>query len=161
MNPGVLVYPMSSLGRQVSDQMSATTQTMYLAVGSVIVVSMPLVALIASMGTNERRREIGVLRAMGATQRYVFVLIFIETVILAIIGGLIGIAGSSLGLVLTQESVSDALNISFLWPSLSSVLAEISAALAIGVALAGIAALWPAYQASKMEPYQAIKGGQS
>jgi putative ABC transport system permease protein len=149
------------MGRQVSDQMSATTQTMYLAVDSVIVVSMPLVALIATLGTNERRREIGVMRAMGATQRYVFVLIFSETIVLALIGGVIGIAGSSIGLALMQDVVAGALNISFLWPSLVSVLAEISVALAIGVALAGIAALWPAHQASKIDPYQAMKGGQN
>lgn len=161
MNPGTLVYPMNALGRQVSDQLSTTTQSLYLTALSVIIVSMPLVALIATMGASERRREIGLMRAMGATQSNVFILFFVEAVVLAVIGGVIGVAVSSGGLAAFQEPIADSLNISFLWPSMTTVMSEMSTALALAVGLAGVAAIWPAYRASKMEPYDAIRKGQN
>jgi putative ABC transport system permease protein len=161
MNPGTLVYPMNALGRQVADQLSTTTQSLYLTALSVIVVSMPLVALIATMGANERRREIGLMRAMGATQFNVFGLFFIEAVLLAIVGGVIGVAVSSGGLATFQEPIANSLNISFIWPSMTTVISEVSVALALAVGLAGIAAIWPAFRASKMEPYDAIRKGQN
>jgi putative ABC transport system permease protein len=161
LNPGTLVYPMNALGRQVSDQLSTTTQSLYLTALSVIVVSMPLVALIATMGANERRREIGLMRAMGASQTNVFSLFFVEAVVLAVIGGLIGVAVSSTGLIAFQEPIASGLNISFLWPSMTTVLSQISIALALAVGLAGLAAIWPAFRASRMEPYDAIRKGQN
>ena len=161
LNPGTLVYPMNALGRQVSDQLSTTTQSLYLTALSVIVVSMPLVALIATMGASERRREIGLMRAMGATQSNVFSLFFVEAVVLAIIGGTIGVAVSSIGLLAFQDPIAGSLNISFLWPSMMTVLSEISVALALAVGLAGLSAIWPAFRASKMEPYDAIRKGQN
>jgi len=161
MNPGVLVYPMSKLTWQVGDQLMVTTQTLYLTVTSVILVSLPLVALIATMGTNERRREIGLLRAMGATKSYVFRLFFTETVLLAFLGGIIGVVGASLCLAWFQETLSQSLQIAFLWPSLPVVLSQISIALMIAILLAGGAAIWPALQASKLEPYDAIRRGQN
>jgi putative ABC transport system permease protein len=161
MNPGTLVYPMNALGRQVSDQLSTTTQSLYLTALSVIVVSMPLVALIATMGASERRREIGLMRAMGATQSKVFILFFVEAVLLAMIGGVIGVAVSSGGLAAFQVPISDSLNISFLWPSMMTVISQMSVALALAVGLAGMAAIWPAFRASRLEPYDAIRRGQN
>ncbi len=161
MNPTVLVFPMSALTRQVGDQLVVTTQTLYLTVTSVILVSMPLVALIATMSTNERRREIGLMRAMGATQSYIFRLFFSETVLLAFMGGIIGVIGASVGLAIFQDSLSSSLQISFLWPSIPVVLSQISLALVIAVLLAGGSAIWPALRASRLEPYDAIRRGQN
>jgi putative ABC transport system permease protein len=161
MNPGTLVYPMNALSRQVSDQLSTTTQSLYLTTLSVIVVSMPMVALIGTMGTNERRKEIGLMRAMGATQSNIFRLFFLEAVLLAVIGGIVGVAVTSFAIGAFQDSIANSLNISFLWPSMMTVLTQISIALALAVALAGLASIWPAYRASRMEPYDAIRKGQN
>ncbi|MFQ5762517.1 MAG: ABC transporter permease, partial [Candidatus Bathyarchaeia archaeon] len=45
-----------------------------------------LVSALFSMTVNERRKEIGVLRALGATKTYISVLILIEVIILVVIG---------------------------------------------------------------------------
>ncbi|MCG8378281.1 MAG: ABC transporter permease [Proteobacteria bacterium] len=49
-----------------------------------------LTTLIA--GLNERRREIAILRSLGAQPLYVFLLLMIEAVVLALIGCLLGVA---------------------------------------------------------------------
>jgi ABC-type lipoprotein release transport system permease subunit len=64
-------------------------------------------------------------------------------------------------LAVFQETLSNSLNIPFLWPSIPVVLSQISIALVIAVLLAGGAAIWPALRASKLEPYDAIRRGQN
>ena len=98
---------------------------------------------------------------MGATQSYVFRLFFSETVLLAFLGGIVGVVGASIGLAMFQDTLSSSLQIAFLWPSIPVVLSQISIALVIAVLLAGGAAIWPALRASRLEPYDAIRRGQN
>ncbi|MDE3033997.1 MAG: FtsX-like permease family protein, partial [Acidobacteriota bacterium] len=56
------------------------------------------IANIMLVSVTERTREIGVRRAMGATQRSIMFQFLIEAVVLAIMGGLIGV-GLSLGVI--------------------------------------------------------------
>src|SRR5256712_1635911 len=58
-----------------------------------------LVALVFSMTTNERGRQLGVMRSLGATRRFVFVNVFKEA-------GLVASVGSALGLVLGEVVVT-------------------------------------------------------
>jgi putative ABC transport system permease protein len=161
LNPGTLAFPMSRLGEELTGQLVTTSQMLYLTITSVILVSLPLVALIAIMGANERRREIGILRALGGTRSFIFRLFFSETVFLAFIGSLLGVIGASLALYLFQDIIIAALQTTFVWPSIMVVLGQITLALLVSVGLAGMAALWPAYRASIMEPYDAIRRGQN
>jgi putative ABC transport system permease protein len=158
LNPGVLVYPMSALGRQVTDQLSATTQALYLTMGMVVLVSMPLVALISVMASNERRTEIGTLRALGASRSFIFRLIFLEAVLLAMIGCVFGITISALLLAALQEPISAMLSTPLMWPPLADIVFQMSFAVFMGVILAGIASIWPAYRASRMDPYESLRG---
>src|SRR5438445_12262130 len=58
-----------------------------------------LVALVFSMTTNERGRQLGVMRSLGATRRFVFVNVLKEA-------GLVASVGSALGLVLGEVVVT-------------------------------------------------------
>src|SRR3989441_182617 len=58
-----------------------------------------LVALVFSMTTNERGRQLGVMRSLGATRRFVFVNVLKEA-------GLVASVGSALGLVLGEVVVN-------------------------------------------------------
>ncbi|MDD1771238.1 MAG: FtsX-like permease family protein, partial [Methanomassiliicoccales archaeon] len=160
-NPGTLVFPMSALNRVVAAQLDTTTQMLYVTIVVVIIVSMPLVALISTMGANERRREVGLMRAMGATQSYVFRLFFAEAVILAFVGGAVGVLGAGLFLGLMQGAISSSLGMTILWPTFADTLLGVALALVSVIVLAGAAALWPALKASRLEPYDAIRRGQN
>jgi len=160
-NPGVLVFPMAGLGRELADQLSITSQGLYLAVSMVIIVSLPLVVLISTMTVNERRREIGLMRAMGATQGFIFSIFFVEGIFLALIGALVGVLGALSGLWLVEGALSSAAQTAIIWPPLVEIAIQASLALLAAAAIAGGAALWPAFRASRMEPYEAIRSGQN
>jgi putative ABC transport system permease protein len=112
------------------------------------------------MVVNERRREIGVLRALGATRAMIFRLILGESVIIAAIGGILGIGLSWIVLVLFQSYIAVATRIPLSVPVVSSLVSISTITFVVTVAVGGLAALYPAVRSALMEPYEAIRSGE-
>jgi len=96
----------------------------------------------------ERTREIGMLRAIGMTQRQVKRMIRHESVITALIGAVIGIA---LGLVLAALLIARVDFIVFAFPTTQVIVFAI-AAIVVGI----VAAIFPARRAAKLDPLEAL-----
>ena len=158
---GVQVIQSSGLVNTVANQISATTQLLYVAAASVTLVSLPLIALVSSMVINERKREIGILRATGATKRFILKLFFSEAIALALIGGILGVFSSFIMIYSFQHFIALQLQIPFLWPSVGQTLAEAGLVLVLVVGAGAAASLYPAMKNSRLEPYNAIRSGES
>jgi putative ABC transport system permease protein len=112
------------------------------------------------MIVNERQRELGLLRAMGAKKGHVFSLIVLEAVIISLAGGIFGMAAGSSLLFAFRKIIVQSLKLPYLLPSLP-VLSELVAGAVIFSILTGLlASLLPAISASKKEPYEAIRKGE-
>jgi putative ABC transport system permease protein len=111
------------------------------------------------MVSNERRGEFGLLRALGGTKRFIFSVVFAETVVLAAIGGLMGMVGTVLGFQIIQTQLGTAALGPFLWPSAGALVAGMFVALTSALAVGGISAIYPAYASSRQEPYDTIRKG--
>jgi len=102
------------------------------------------------MSVMERRREIGVLKAIGATNRYVLTLILIESALISFIGGLIGLgvgfAGSKVLGIVTQGQAEGIVTFNL-------ALYSILFALFLGI----VGGLYPARRASKLSPVEALR----
>lgn len=107
-----------------------------------------------AIGVIERTREIGMLRAIGATRGQVWKTIVAEALLLASLGTAFGIlAGLYLSYVFVQGlSATGIFKVAYAFP-LAGVLAAIAAGLIFGV----LAALVPARQASSMEIIKALR----
>lgn len=112
-----------------------------------------------AMAILERRREIGVLKALGAADSDVKSLFFAEAGVMGLFGGIIGVIfGWAIGRVLTFAT-NVYLNKQGL-PSinLSSVhLWVAAAAVAISVTVSLVAGLYPASRAAKLNPVEALR----
>ncbi len=122
-----------------------------------------MIGAIFSTIVNERKRELGILRAIGARKTSIFKLIVYEAGMLTGIGGALGVF---LGIVIMrvyQRTIVfnlKALNMPYLWPPISSIvmLATMAIVSAVAVGIAG--AFYPALQGSKLQPYDAIRAGE-
>jgi len=113
-----------------------------LVVGGIGVMNIMLVSV------TERTREIGIRKALGARRRDILIQFLIESLILTLSGGVIGIA---LGWGLSSAA-SSAASIPMLvtWQNL---LLSVSFALLVGVFFG----IYPAYRASLLNPVEALR----
>jgi putative ABC transport system permease protein len=113
--------------------------------------AMVLIGLIFSMAANERRREMAVLRAIGATRRFIFNSVLAEAALLAVSGAIIGITVASIGLYMFKDMIAGSLKMPFLFPSLPSFIGLFSAGVILALATVTLAALFPAIRISRQE----------
>jgi putative ABC transport system permease protein len=157
---GVRVITPQHLISTVATRLDATIRMLDLAALVASLISLPLIALISVMAAHERIREIGILRALGATRFRIFSLIIGESVIIALAGGICGVAGSAILLLSFQNYLSVTLAIPLTVPATGSLLFSAGATVILTTGIGGIAALFPAVMAAGTEPYSAIRSGE-
>ena len=128
---------------EVWEIVGAAEKTLFAVSALVVVVGLAgmLVALLTSLG--ERRREMAVLRSVGARPMHIFALILGEAAFLTLLGIALGIAALYLGLLAGRPWLESRLGLFIVvgWPSAYEV------ALMIVVAVAGVLiGLIPAYR---------------
>lgn len=106
-----------------------------------------------AIGVLARTREIGMLRAVGATRRQVKRMVVAESLLLAAVGTVAGlIAGVPLGYVIVRSISTIGLEFSFVWPTTGLLITVF-----VGMVFALLAALIPARQAAKMDVIRALR----
>jgi putative ABC transport system permease protein len=119
--------------------------------------SVVLIGLVFSMAANEKRREVAVLRALGATRSYVFRSVLTEAAVLAFGAGAVGITLGSFLVYMFRSAITNQLKMPFLFPDASSFLVLTFGGLALILAMVTLAALLPALRTSRAEPAVAMR----
>ncbi|MDR2801099.1 MAG: ABC transporter permease [Desulfovibrio sp.] len=155
---GVEVIARPEMLKTINDQLHGLLRgggfriaTVFVALGVFLVTG----AMFALTG-YERRREFGLLKAMGARNAFVFKLIMGEAALLAGAGSFIGIAGAAVWLAVAGVVPDECAALSFI----GFVLIRMVLILLLTVAVGVLAALYPALRARSLEPYAAIRGGE-
>jgi len=138
--------------RQITETLTATTKILTMLLGAVAAVSLLVGGIgimnIMLVSVTERTREIGIRLAIGALEREVLLQFLIEAVVLASLGGLIGIAlatAASIGL-------AGMMQIPYLFDPAINLLSFLFSA-AIGV----IFGFFPARRAAQLDPIDALR----
>ena len=150
--PEAQAVPSSEIFSSYGAQISGVMRTMVVIVVLTVVLSLALMAVIFWMSVHERRRQIGVLRALGATQRVVLLAYMTEAALLALAGGLVGAVLAAAAMYLFHDLLVSALGFTILLPSFLSLFALIVGGLLVALLVAAAAALVPALRASRQEP---------
>jgi putative ABC transport system permease protein len=138
--------------KQITDTISGTTRILTALLGAVAAVSLVVGGIgimnIMLVSVTERTREIGIRLAIGALGHEVLLQFLVEAVVLAALGGVIGIV---LALVVSI-TVASAVNIPFTFEVQVNVLSFLFSAL-IGV----VFGYFPARSAAALNPIDALR----
>jgi putative ABC transport system permease protein len=119
-----------------------------------------LVSLLFSAIVQERTREVGLLRAMGAKPSQVMTVILAEATIITALGGLAGLGFGAAALMIFARSLGfyfGLLGVPFAWPPLAILQASAALALLFSAALGLAGAFLPAWRVRRMAPYTLIQ----
>lgn len=137
---------------QALETLSTVSSTLTAFLGAIAAISLLVGGIgimnIELVSVTERTREIGLRKAVGATQRVILTQFLIETMVLALLGGILGITlGVAIALIVTWLGLITA-----------KITADVILLAFFSAALIGIFfGIYPAYQASKLRPIVALR----
>ncbi len=114
------------------------------------------IANIMFVSVRERTNQIGIQKSLGAKNYFILLQFLLESVVLCLIGGLLGLAIIFIAIELLQTFAGEALEGFALKMSLNNILVGVLLSVAIGI----ISGFIPAYSASRLNPVDAIRTGQ-
>jgi len=160
---GVEVITMSELLGTQQRMMESAKLLVFAIVFIAIAISAIGVLNTVLMSVFERTRDIGVLRATGASKMHIFSLIWLETLLMTAIGGGIGLGLAVVGSGLLERAVVAGLaSVKFLTMNEHSRLATFDPRIVVmtllfvlGIGL--VAGVYPAIRASRQEPIAALR----
>ncbi|MBI1748753.1 MAG: ABC transporter permease [Acidobacteria bacterium] len=136
----------------IAETYEATNRTMTILLGSIAAVSLIVGGIgimnIMLVAVSERTREIGVRMAIGARPGHVRIQFLTESIVLCILGGLLGI---SLG-VIASYAIANFL----MWPTLISswsIMVSVIFSISIGLFFG----YYPAHKAASLDPINALR----
>jgi putative ABC transport system permease protein len=145
---GYKITPMAQVSKVMQDNAVGLRQFKEALTGMAVVVSFLVVLLAMYTTIIERTREIGILRAIGASQAKVVKLVIGESFLICLAGVLVGIL----------IAVGGRFYLPRLFPTLVVTLTREWAAIAAVLGLVGglLGSIYPALRAARMDPVQAL-----
>lgn len=153
---GVEVATPDTKSEEIQDQLASLDVVLYFFSGIALFVGAFLILNAFNMSVLQRMREIGTLRALGASDRRVARAILVEAAVLALAGSVLGLAlGVGLAALLVRAVQSWGMPVGAI--EVSSV--AVIAALVTGMLATLAGAAWPAVRAARVPPILALTGG--
>jgi macrolide transport system ATP-binding/permease protein len=136
----------------IKDTLETTTKTMSMLLGAIAGISLLVGGIgimnIMLVSVTERTREIGLRKAVGATNKDIMVQFLIEAMLMSFLGGVFG--------VLLGWAVATLITVFAGWSvkvSMFSVVLSTSFSLVVGI----LFGLWPAKKAAALDPIEALR----
>ena len=152
------VVPLAHLFRTIENLVQSTRVLLDCVALAALLAAGAGIGNVVLMAVTERTREIGVLRAVGASRGAVFGLVWLETATLCLGAGaagvLLALAGARLVEVWLRERLPFAPQDALIRPEGSVMLF----CLAVSLALGTLASLLPAWRAARLSPSEAMRG---
>lgn len=140
-NPRAAMDRVTEVGSTLSTVLTGVAVIATL-IGGTVIMSLMLIAV------SERRREIGVRRAVGATRGNIMGQFLAEAAVVSVIGGIVGVLfGVTFALIAAFRQE--------LQPALSWTAIGVAVALSVGIGL--VFGLQPAWKAANVDPIQALR----
>jgi putative ABC transport system permease protein len=154
------VSPPSRRGKQTEQMLQSVSLALSMSAAIAMIVGMFLIYNTVTVSVAQRRRDLGILRAVGVTRRRLVSTILAESLVLSLVGGAIGVfLGGLLARVVVKQVTP---TVSRFYTPILPPPPEVDKKLALlGIALGVLATLvaaWlPARRAAKMSPVETLR----
>ena len=115
--PGVTPLQSTELFQSYRVQLNALLGSVSLIMATTWLLAALMLGIVFSVVANERRREMGTLRAIGASRGYIFSSLLAEAGLIGLTGGLGGAVLTILAVYLFRQFIIVTLGIPFLFPA--------------------------------------------
>lgn len=154
---GVSAIPAASLFRNQREHVDSLRQNLSLFSLLLWVMSIVLIGFVSAAAVLGRRQELGILRALGATQTRLVGMLFSESAFLTLIGVLSGLGFSAAVLILFKNLIVHSLNLPLYIPKLPEFLLLAGGILLAVLASVFFALLIPILKVTREESATVIK----
>lgn len=144
----IAVQTVEDAVEQFTDLVDQLTVFIGAVAGIALVVGSIGIANIMIVSVTERTRQIGIMKAVGATRRDVMQLFLVESVVLGAIGAAVGVA-VGLGVGYLGVRLLE-------WPMAYPV-DWIAIAIAVGIGVGVVSGLYPAWRGARVDPIEALR----
>ena len=163
LGAGFQVEPPSGRGQQFEAMLSAYSVTVNVSSLFALFIGMFIIYNSFSIAVTQRRSEIGILRALGATRAQIRWLFLGESAVTGLIGSVLGVGFGALlarGIAASIGSlITDVYGVAQRADDVATSPLVLLGALGIGVATSLVAAFIPARNAARVDPVQALQKG--
>src|SRR5471030_2153867 len=163
LGPGFQVDPPAGRGQQFEAMLAAYSMMVGISSLFALFIGMFIIYNSFAIAVTQRRSEIGILRALGATRRQIRWLFLGESAIIGLVGSLGGLLFGVLIAKAIAASIgtliSDVYGVAQNADELATSPAVLAAGLGIGVITSMVAAMIPAQNAARVDPVQALQKG--
>ncbi len=156
--PDIQVVTMAQVTGTIMNLVGSARSLLFSVIVIAIVISAAGITNTLLMSVNERTREIGMMKAIGASGYHIGVLLITETLLITTLGGIIGILVALAGSGLIETFVRGMVTYS---PSGSFVSFDpflIGGCLVFSIVLGLLCGLYPAWKSARLSPMEAIRG---
>jgi ABC-type antimicrobial peptide transport system permease subunit len=140
---------------KIIEEQVSMARIYYTAIGSVaIVIGLLFVTCIMIISVYERTQEIGMLRAIGISRKTIFTQILSESLLIVVIGSIVGLIPGYFGSRALSDYLSENLGVAQEFTAFTPNL--IMDSLLIILVVGGLVSLYPAWRASHMKVVEAL-----
>ncbi len=156
---GVSVITTQKLLTSVAAGLRSTVGIVVLFAVILWVMSVAVLSLVFSVILNERKREFGILRSLGATKQRLASLVLLEAGIVSLSGGALGIGFCALLVLPLRTYVLQTLGMPHLQPSALQYLLLVGASLALSFTVGPVSTMLSVIKISRGDAYAVIRDG--
>ena len=148
---GVVPLETTGLFQAERRQMIGVLRTMLSLLGLIWALTLVFLGLVFAVTANERRWEIGVLRAIGLSKALVLKEFLLEGAVLALVGGTVGVIAAIVGFFTLGDRLVEMIQLPLQYPSPFRLLIISLAGQTMALLSVALAAFIPAWQISHQE----------
>lgn len=154
---GLQVIKTKSMMTDISENLGAFVWFIYIFAALLLLLVLIVLSVVFSITVNERKKEFSVIRALGASKRYILSVIFKESLAVSISGGAAGAFTAAVFVFSFSTYISDSIGLPYLQPGAGTVILILLVSLLAAFASGPAAALYSAVRISRAETYLTMR----